>query len=292
MAPDFDSIADELYGLLPGNFTSVRDARAAEARQTGDRELAAAIKGLKRPTSSAWLVNMLARSRSQQVDELLDLGSAMRAAHTQLAGDEIRRLSQQRRQVVADLARTARRLAADAGQAVSEEAARELEATLEVALAEPAAGETVRSGRLTTALKSSGLGSLDFAGEAAVPDKAGRTSNRTAVPRPSKRRESARNDQLATAELALQEAEAALNAAQGTVTELGGRVSAAREEYGRVREALTAAETELVRLHREESVAAGTLRETEKASEAAGRATRIVERRADVARRDLDQLRG
>jgi hypothetical protein len=216
----------------------------------------------------------------------------MRAAQTQLAGDEIRRLSQQRRQVVVELARAARRLAADAAQAVSEEAARELEATLEVALAEPAAGEAVRSGRLTAALKSSGLGSLDFADEAAAPAKAGRTSTRTAVPRPSKRHESARNDQLAKAELVLQEAEDALNAAQASLTELARRESAAREEHGRVREALTAAETELVRLQREESAAAATLRETEKASEAAGRAARIVERRAGVARRDRDQLRG
>jgi hypothetical protein len=81
---ELESIADELYGLPPAKFTAARDSHAAAARRSGDRELAAAIKGLKRPTSSAWLVNLLVRRQRQQVEELLDLGTAMRQAQEHL----------------------------------------------------------------------------------------------------------------------------------------------------------------------------------------------------------------
>ncbi len=45
--------ADELYALPPGDFRAARDERADEARAAGDKELAAAIRKLRRPTVSA-----------------------------------------------------------------------------------------------------------------------------------------------------------------------------------------------------------------------------------------------
>ncbi len=57
---DLDTVGTELYGLRPTEFTAARDAQAAAARRGGDRELAAAIKKLRRPTPAAWLVNLLA----------------------------------------------------------------------------------------------------------------------------------------------------------------------------------------------------------------------------------------
>jgi hypothetical protein len=75
---DLDTVADELYGLPPDAFTPTRDTRAADARSAGDRGLAAAITKLRRPTTGAWLANLLARERSDQVSELLDLGAEMR----------------------------------------------------------------------------------------------------------------------------------------------------------------------------------------------------------------------
>src|ERR1700689_4365633 len=44
MPQDFDSIADELYGLRPGEFTAARDAFSVQARRAGDVELAGSVK--------------------------------------------------------------------------------------------------------------------------------------------------------------------------------------------------------------------------------------------------------
>lgn len=162
--------ADELYALPPGEFRAARDERAAQARAAGDRELAAAIRKLRRPTVSAWLANQLARAAGDQVAELLHLGAALREAQSALAGDRLRELSERRRQLVPALTRTAAELAAHARQPVSDQAERELTGTLEAALADPAAGDAVRSGRLATALSYAGLGGPDAAAAVDIPD--------------------------------------------------------------------------------------------------------------------------
>ncbi|MGW4517724.1 hypothetical protein ACWEO4_38520 [Streptomyces sp. NPDC004393] len=49
----WDAVADELYGLPPGEFTAVRDERAKAARAAGDRDLAERIRRMRRPTLAA-----------------------------------------------------------------------------------------------------------------------------------------------------------------------------------------------------------------------------------------------
>ena len=56
-AAQLDAIAAELYALPPEEFTEARNARAA----TADRALAASVKALRKPTASAWAVDLLAR---------------------------------------------------------------------------------------------------------------------------------------------------------------------------------------------------------------------------------------
>ena len=155
---DLDSAAADLYSLKPGEFTAARDARAAEARRDGDKELAGAIKKLKRPSVSAWLANHLVRERPEEVQRLLTLGEALRQAQQQLAGEQLRALSQQRHQVVAALVQEATRLGSAEDQPVSAAAQREVQETLEAALSDPAAAEALRAGRLTAPLSYSGLG--------------------------------------------------------------------------------------------------------------------------------------
>ncbi len=166
---DLDTVADELYALAPPEFTSRRDARAAEARKAGDKALAAEIKRLRRPTTGAWLANLLARQRPDQVGELLDLGTALRQAQATLAIDDLRRLSQERHRVLTALSREAHDLAGRGGQVVSDAVAKEVEATLEAALADADAGDALRAGRLTTGLHYSGLGLVgDLSGDDAA----------------------------------------------------------------------------------------------------------------------------
>lgn len=163
---DLDHVAGELYALPPEEFTAARKARVAEARRAGDRELAAAIGGLRRPTASAALVNLLTRQQPELIDDLLDLADELRAAQSARAGEDLRRLSTRRNQVVSTLVEHGKRLAAGHQHPATAQVETELTATLQAALADPEAAQWLRSGRLTTAVQYSGFGmTLNDGGE-------------------------------------------------------------------------------------------------------------------------------
>ena len=73
MTDELLAIADDLYALPLGDFTPTRDAKAKELKGT---DLAALVKGLKKPSLAAWVVNLLVRRDAEQVDQVLALGAA------------------------------------------------------------------------------------------------------------------------------------------------------------------------------------------------------------------------
>jgi hypothetical protein len=152
-----DEIAWELYGRLPADFTAERNAKAKEAKQAGDKDLAAAITALAKPTMVGWLANQLIRQYPDEMHALLELGESLREATASLAGDQLKELSRQQRQVVYALVHQARGLASAAGHPASEDTARGLEETLHAALADPAAAGQLSAGRLTGVLSRSGF---------------------------------------------------------------------------------------------------------------------------------------
>lgn len=85
---DLDSVTDELYGLDPSEFTSRRDQLSSEARTHGDRDLAASIKALRRPSAAAYTVNPMAREKADEIGRLIDLGARMREAQAALSGED------------------------------------------------------------------------------------------------------------------------------------------------------------------------------------------------------------
>jgi hypothetical protein len=155
---DLDAIADELYALPPDAFVPARDDRVAAARQAGDRDLARAVARLRRPTRAAWLANLLARHRAEQLDGLVALAHGLAQAQQELDGDALRALSGQRHRAVAAMARDAGRLAARQGEPVNDALLRELQGILDAALADPAIADEVRAGRLTKSVRYSGFG--------------------------------------------------------------------------------------------------------------------------------------
>ena len=141
----------------------------AQVRAAGQRDEAAAIKKLARPTASAWLVNQLARTAPEPMARLYELGDELQEAQRTLAGDRLRELSVQRRQVINDLLPAASDLAGQADQPASAAVLGEVRATLEAALADADARAAVRSGRLTKALAYAGLGEVDLTAALALP---------------------------------------------------------------------------------------------------------------------------
>ncbi len=164
----FESVAAELYCLPPNEFTAARNTRVSEARKAGDTVLAASVKKLHKPTVGAWLVNLLAQERAADLARLLTLGSELRKGQNRADGELIRSVSKKKQDVIAKLLLEATSMALSRGQPVSEAAAVDLETTLDAAFADPNAAESVRSGRLTTALHYSGLGLADAGSESHV----------------------------------------------------------------------------------------------------------------------------
>ena len=80
--------ADDLYGLAPGEFVAARDALARRLRAEGDREQAAVVKALRRPSATAAALNLAARQHPELLEQALDAGEQLRGAtEDALAGE-------------------------------------------------------------------------------------------------------------------------------------------------------------------------------------------------------------
>ncbi|MGY1666905.1 hypothetical protein [Geodermatophilus sp. SYSU D00696] len=155
---DLDEVADELYGLAPGDFVAARTEAARRARAAGDRALAQRIAALGKPTTAAWACNALVREQPDEIAGLIELGDLLREAQQALAGDQLRTLGTQRSRLLAALTRQARAVAARLGHPLSDAVADGVEQTLRAALADPEAGEALLAGRLTGPLSPRGTG--------------------------------------------------------------------------------------------------------------------------------------
>ena len=160
MADDFDAIADQLYALRPDDFATARDARVRELRAAGNAALARELAKLRRPTLSAWLVNLLWRDQHDVMEQLFQLSQELGRAQAQASGPALRELTAQRRQLETALLQRATALAREAGVNVTDSVTREAQETLSAALAEPEVADEVRSGRLVKPATYSGFGAL------------------------------------------------------------------------------------------------------------------------------------
>src|SRR5919202_4879704 len=117
---DVEEELDRLYGLPLEDFTGARNALAARLRKEGNADAAGEVRGLPKPSVSAWLVNQLARRDPQGVRRLLDAGERLRRAQAAAlgggSGDELREDSATERGLVRELVRRAEELAAETGK--------------------------------------------------------------------------------------------------------------------------------------------------------------------------------
>lgn len=236
---DLSPVSAELYGLSPPEFTSARDAKAAQARKSGDRALAAAIKQLRRPNQAAWMANLLARDRPHRVDELLSLGDRLREAQSRLAGAELRELARQGHRVVVDLVGEAERLAVSSGHRPNASTLRQLQETLDAALADAEAGQAVRAGRLSAPLSYAGLGSVE------TEPPGSPTADRDRV--------------------AAEQASAAFHAAEQRVAELTAELQSAQRRRDRIRDQVEELERQLGQVRAQEADAVQTIEKLESA---------------------------
>ena len=103
---------DRLFHGPLEEFTSARNELAKSLRSEGTLEAADWVKGLKKPTRAAWLVNQLAVRKPKEVAKLLEAGADLRRAQEEmLAGapdrEALRKAARREQEAVDWLARTA-----------------------------------------------------------------------------------------------------------------------------------------------------------------------------------------
>jgi hypothetical protein len=273
MADSLISIAQELYGVGLSDFTPTRNARARELKDS-DVMLSKQVAALKKPSPAAWIVNLLARERDEQVEELVALGGAMRGAQDDLDRDALTRLGKQRRDAVAALLAEAKALGVDRGQKLSASVASEVEQTLQAATVDVDAAAAVLSGRLLRSLDASGFELVDLDEAVAAPEPGTRAAAQLAPPVDIA---DARKRSLARKEVARLENEA--DAAHSKLAKLTQKLEHARDrrteldkEVLRLRDALSAAEDELAGLAENEDALADEQANAEAAVERAEKA--------------------
>jgi DNA repair exonuclease SbcCD ATPase subunit len=295
MAEELLEIADGLYGLPLPEFTPARDARAKALKGT---PLAPRVKALRKPSTAAWVVNMLVRRETAQVEQVLSVGAALRQAQASMSGEELRALTRQRRQLTAAVTTQARRVANDAGARVTDAVSDQVEATLTAAMVDEHCALAVRSGLLVAALATTGLDAADVAGAVAVPEALGFSATAYeeapaarpelhVVPDPEADAKAlaAAEERLAAAEEELAEAADAYDAAKSAVDELHARGLQVQAELDELRGRIAELESTAEEVDDQ-------LGEAEDDRSEADDAVREATRARDAARAALEKLKG
>ncbi|MFJ4207510.1 hypothetical protein ACIPY2_03500 [Paenarthrobacter sp. NPDC089675] len=319
---DLRDAAQELYAILPKEFTARRAALAREAKEAGDKDLAKEIAGLAKPTSGAWAINVLAANRPEVIDGVVRFGASLRAAQENGDAEAFRELGQQRQGELTTAVHAAKDLATHLGAALSAAAAADVEQTFRAAMADAGAAAAVATGRLVRGLSGSGFEAVDLSGavagggieeaarvqrapatEASAPRKKApaaqepRSKPQTKEEKPdetatslAERRAAKRQAALAEAQSEFEaadkearEAEDAATKAWDAVKKLERRRSGVQSDIEEARKRLASLEAELL----------GITRDTETAESDKKRAVRTatqLRRAADQARRRVERL--
>lgn len=158
MPLDLIGAIDRLYQAPLDRFVVERDGLAKELRAQGNRDAAAAVKRLAKPSVTAWAVNQAWWGHEASFRAMLDAGQALREAQeAALRGRKVDlRKAIEARQRAVDSAADAAFAALGGPAQVSPDAHRRIVSTLD-ALATSGVPSGVKLGRLTEDLASTGL---------------------------------------------------------------------------------------------------------------------------------------
>ncbi len=299
-----------LFQLPLTEFTAARNALAARLKRAGRPADAEQVKGLAKPSVSAWVVNQLYWRHRDAFDRLLTAGERFRSAQAaQLAGRpaDVRNPLEARRTALASLARLAAGTLREAGHMASPGAMRRITMTLEALSVYGSLPEAPPAGRLTDDVDPPGFETL-----AALVPRVGRSTKgdeptriipfqqpakktparKTAVSpaEEARRQEAERRARRAGAKVAFTEAEAALRAARGTAQQAE---TALKKAAGHAKETVhekVAAEQRLERAAATADEARQQARRVAAQAEEAAQAVEDAERALEKAQRELASL--
>ena len=250
-----ETAGDELYAEPLESFTSARNQLARALREAGDKDAAARVAALRKPTVAAWAVNQLSRRHRREVDLLLDAGHRLiDAQQGGRSAEELNAAAKQQRDAVEGLVRLARSLLEPGA---SEDTVRKVAETLRAASLTAEGREELARGRLTDAVTTTGWEILversgGTAARGRPRTKAKQPDRKAEVERAQKRLQAAEARHAEAVQVA-RDAAAALEEARLCLDAAELRANAAAATLAGAAEALSEAKSELDRLQRASS---------------------------------------
>lgn len=262
----------DLYGLPLERFVPERTALVRSLRDEGQREEAARVGKLPKPSIAAWAVNQLVRTQRRAISDLFEAGDALQKAQTDLLsgrsdGGALRTAADQERAAVEALMERAQGLLSSEGHELSQTTLDRVADTLHAAAVDEDVRSQVKEGCLQKELRHAGLGGAGAVfgtAPAATPGKRagrGRASSSTETePAPERskgsdrqrvRRLEAARKAESQARRAAQRAERELKQAQERRDRAAAALSDADDELNRVRRQADEAQREHQRAQRE-----------------------------------------
>jgi flagellar biosynthesis GTPase FlhF len=181
---DLDVELERLYHSPLGDFTKVRNDLTKQLKKLGKGEEANRVKGLAKPTPSAWAVNVLFDREPEKMETLLAAGARARAGQREAVSgrgaEALRESLGAVRRLIEEMRRRGAAVLAESGRSVSRTMIERIGTNLQSLALSPAAAEEARRGWLDRDLDPPGfevLAGLQLAG-APVVDMAARRAER------------------------------------------------------------------------------------------------------------------
>jgi len=297
-SPPNDS--DALFKLPLAEFTSARNALAAQLKKDGRQAEASDVKALPKPSASAWVVNQLYWRHREVFDRLIEAGEQLRRKRAaQLTGDAV----SARREALAELTRLAADLLRDGEHNATRDLMRRVTSTLEALSSYASLPGAPVAGRLTDDLQPPGFEAM----AGLLPQSETRaargapTQMRLPHAEPAakqvgaaaaRRDEAQRKSLIAAAKASVRDAERDLNAARkhaertaAKVETSAGRAKELEGERAKIEKQLARVSLDAKAAQADASEAAANANQAQQAAEGA-------ERALELARQHLRQLAG
>jgi hypothetical protein len=235
---------DRLFHGPLEEFTAARNELAKSLRSDGDAATADWVKGLKKPSRAAWLVNQMVDRKPKDVKRLLDVGRELREAQEEMLSgsadrEKLREVAARERETIDSLVGTAEAIGREHG--VGSQVLDRVGETLQAATSDPEVAEAIKKGRLEKEQRASGLGMVGAA-TAPPPARGRKKGEREAEERRARQQKAKRSKEaerkLDSTEKKLDREQAKLERARDKVDEAEKAVHDAEHDAHAARRAL------------------------------------------------------
>ena len=152
---------DDLFRLRPEEFTAARNALAKRLKSEGERERAAEVQVLRKPTVTAWALNQVAREQPEVVDRVIHAGEGLRSAMEKAIGGDrsnFQSAQSEERHSIQEAVDAASTVMEAAGVQVTETSRQRMTDTLRAATVDASVEDLLRRGVLVADTSAPGFG--------------------------------------------------------------------------------------------------------------------------------------